>query len=156
MSYYDKEFMDIIKLGYNLVTFDYSGFGKSGGVPTEKRILEDVTLIVQNVLTKYNRENVMIVGKGLGSVVAAYAARRHKINRLVLDEPITNIRDIFPKTVQSVFKFLFSEFDLQTYLYGYQGNVLLISNDLAKYKEVSPYISEIVGYNEKNHYKKNY
>jgi hypothetical protein len=156
VSFYEKEFMDIIKLGYNVLSFDYSGFGKSGGVPNERRIFEDVSLVVQDTLTKYNPENIIIIGKGMGGVAAAYGARRHKLNKLVLDRPLLSIKDIFPAAISSVFRFLFREFDLQTYLNGYFGKSLLLFDreTQQKYEKILNIVSEKSLIEKNNPYKK--
>lgn len=156
MSFYEKEFRDIIDLGYNLVTFDYSGFGKSSGVPSERRIFDDMSLLIQNMLTKYNSENIIITGKGLGSVVASYGARRHKLNKLILYNPILNIKEIFPSYVANIFKFLFNEFNIKTYLNGYLGKTILITeNNVEKYDEIMEIISQKILVDKNNNvYKK--
>ena len=76
-----------------IVTFNYRGYGKSGGVATEKNILQDGLKIAQLVQKNYG--DFYLLGFSLGSSVAAYAASKQKVSALFLIGAFDSIKDLF-------------------------------------------------------------
>ncbi len=77
----------------NVLVYDYSGYGESGGIPMEKNTYRDVKLVyewlVQNV-TKHEH-NVILYGQSVGSGPSCYlASRRSNVGGLVLHSPFTS------------------------------------------------------------------
>ncbi len=73
---------------YNFIAFNYPGYGKSQGNPSQKKIL-------QYALELYNKYHPDIVaGRSLGSAVATYLASKEKVEKLLLITPIDSIRNI--------------------------------------------------------------
>jgi len=65
-----------------IVTFNYRGYGKSGGVANEQNILQDGLKIAE--LVEKNYGDFYLLGYSLGSNVAAYVALKHKLSALFL------------------------------------------------------------------------
>jgi len=67
--------IDIIRelqaLGYNVFIFDYRGFGRSNGVPSEKGLYSDV-IGAYNYLKErgFSDKNIVVFGRSLGGAVA--------------------------------------------------------------------------------------
>jgi pimeloyl-ACP methyl ester carboxylesterase len=73
-------------LGYNVLAFDYRGFGENPGVPSEPGLYEDA-LAAYNYLVKdmgVRPSHVLIHGISLGSTVAVDLATKVPANGLVL------------------------------------------------------------------------
>lgn len=74
--------------GYEIICFNYRGYGKSSGEPSEKVLFEDALLIYDT----YAKDNsVVLVGRSLGSGVASYVASKRKVQGLVLITPYDSI-----------------------------------------------------------------
>ncbi|WP_456479879.1 alpha/beta hydrolase [Nautilia sp.] len=73
---------------YNFLAFNYPGYDGSGGKPCEKCILK----YAAEIYDKYKPDIVM--GRSLGSAVAAYTASLKKVDKLVLITPFDSIVNI--------------------------------------------------------------
>lgn len=113
-------------LGYSVLAFDYSGFGKSDGIPGEQQIYEDASYMVALLRQTYHPNQIVIYGKGLGASVATYVARRYDIPTLILISPFPSARTIVSRTPLKFIASLFSEFKTLEYLSGYRGKSLSI------------------------------
>lgn len=86
--------------GVSIAVFNYRGYGESEGVPGQKALFADA-LFVFDQLTKvhgYAPEQIVPVGRSLGSGVAVYlASSRKEIKRLVLVTPYDSIRTLASK-----------------------------------------------------------
>ena len=65
-----------------IITFNYRSYGKSGGVVSEKNILEDGLKIAGIVQKNYG--DFYLLGFSLGSIVASYIASKQKVKALFL------------------------------------------------------------------------
>ena len=126
MSHYEKDIMAIYDMGFNVLAFDYSGFGKSKEIPTESKLFEDISIIINHVSKTYSKNDIVLYGKGLGCCVAAYGARRYGLPKIVLHSPIESIKNVFKKNILRILNFMFKEFDIKLYLDGYKGRSLMI------------------------------
>ena len=128
MSYCDNKISSLKQLGYNVLIFDYSGFGKSSGVPSEQQLYDDASMITALVRQTYSTEQIILYGESLGATIAIYVAIRYKIPLVILESPLPSMRIIAEKILGRA-KFLafpFIEFNIENYLKGYHGKSLLI------------------------------
>ena len=65
-----------------VITWNYRGYGKSGGVANEKNILQDGLKIAELVQKNYG--DFYLLGFSLGSSVAAYVAKNQRVSALFL------------------------------------------------------------------------
>ncbi|MBU1218335.1 alpha/beta hydrolase [Myxococcota bacterium] len=89
---------------FNVFAFDYRGYGKSKGKPTEKGTYLDA-LAAYNWLTKTKKirpESIIIYGRSLGGAVAAQLATQVPAGGLILDSTFTSLNDVASR----VFRFL--------------------------------------------------
>lgn len=77
---------------WRIVAFNYRGYGRSGGTPTQDDVLADAEQIVRFVET--HDGEVMIMGYSLGAAVAAYTAARKAPKKLVLVAPFYDIHSL--------------------------------------------------------------
>ncbi len=74
--------------GYDVLCFNYRGYGLSSGEPSERALFEDALLIYD---TYAKDKSVVLVGRSLGSGVASYVASKRKVQGLVLITPYDSI-----------------------------------------------------------------
>ncbi|KAL3784408.1 hypothetical protein HJC23_001292 [Cyclotella cryptica] len=77
----------------NVLVYDYSGYGESGGVPMEKNTYRDIKLIYEWVVANVTQHEskVILYGQSVGSGPSCYlASRRENVGGLVLHSPFTS------------------------------------------------------------------
>lgn len=77
----------------NVLVYDYSGYGESGGIPMEKNTYRDVKLVYEWVVKNVTQHehNVILYGQSVGSGPSCYlASRRSNVGGLVLHSPFTS------------------------------------------------------------------
>jgi pimeloyl-ACP methyl ester carboxylesterase len=77
----------------NVLVYDYSGYGESGGIPMEKNTYRDVKLVYEWVVKNvtHHEHNVILYGQSVGSGPSCYlASRRSNVGGLVLHSPFTS------------------------------------------------------------------
>jgi len=86
--------------GYDVFTFDYRGYGRSEGSPTQDGVHRDAQSALETVLTlpDINKERLFVLGQSLGGAIAVYAVAnsQHKnhVKALILDSAFSSYRDI--------------------------------------------------------------
>jgi len=73
--------------GAHILTFDYRGFGKSSGTPTEEGLIIDGISVVEWALrvARILPENIVLVGHSLGTAVATAVVEHYAQNRPDVD-----------------------------------------------------------------------
>jgi alpha-beta hydrolase superfamily lysophospholipase len=84
----------ILSKGYEFYTFDYRGFGKSGGKITEKDLLEDALFVYDGLVNRYGEKNVILYGRSLGTSLATFIASQHQPKHLFLEAPFHSMLDM--------------------------------------------------------------
>jgi len=64
---------------FNVFTFDYRGYGRSGGEPSKRGLYEDSVAAIEYILTKpgIDHDNVFVFGQSLGGVNAMVALAKN-------------------------------------------------------------------------------
>jgi pimeloyl-ACP methyl ester carboxylesterase len=128
ISYRQNKILSLHQMNYNVLIFDYSGFGRSSGIPNEQQLYDDSCLITSTVLQKYNSNQIVLYGEQLGCSIATYIARRYNIPTLILESPLPSIKYIFTERMRKFFSIFFTEFNTELYLNGYKGRTLILYN----------------------------
>ena len=84
-------------LGLNVFAFDYRGYGKSRGYPSEKGTYLDALAAYEVVRNKHGDKEeppVLVFGRSLGGAVAAELVLRRKAKAIVLESTFTSIGDM--------------------------------------------------------------
>ncbi|MBN1839362.1 MAG: alpha/beta hydrolase [Campylobacterales bacterium] len=80
--------------GYDVIAFNYRGYGKSGGKPSEEAFFSDALKIYD---TYARGRKVVIMGRSLGSGVASFLASKRVNDGLVLLTPYDSIVSVAQK-----------------------------------------------------------
>lgn len=84
-----------LELGVSVFTFDYRGYGRSEGKPSEEGTYQDGQAAVQWLRRRgFAPEHIIVLGKSLGGGVASELALRETIGGLILQSTFTNIADM--------------------------------------------------------------
>jgi fermentation-respiration switch protein FrsA (DUF1100 family) len=108
-------------LGYAVLAFDYSGYGKSGGVPSEKSMYRDASVMVALLLQKHEPSEIVVYGFSMGASVAAYVAARYAIPTLVMESPLSSMREVIKRRYGGIISLLCPEFDTAAHLAKFHG-----------------------------------
>ena len=84
------------KLKIHIFIFDYRGYGKSQGKPSEEGTYRDGVAALEHLRSRQNLEagEIVLFGQSLGAAVATEIAVRHPGLPLILEAPFTSIRDM--------------------------------------------------------------
>jgi hypothetical protein len=128
ISHKQRKMIEIRNIGYSVLAFDYSGYGKSGGSPNERNLYDDASMMVSLLLKTYKHKQIILYGESLGGPVATYVAKKYSIPTLILEGPLPSVKILIKNKypILSFIAFLFPEFDTETYLKDYKGKSLII------------------------------
>ena len=92
-SFSTKLFSEVLKA--NVFTFDYRGYGKSEGTPTEAGVKQDADAALAWLCEqdKVQPADVIIVGHSLGGGLACYLAKKHGCKALILQRTFSSLPD---------------------------------------------------------------
>lgn len=77
-----------LNAGFNIIIYDYRGFGKSTGeIDNQDDLLSDAQLVYEYAKSKYEEPEITIIGYSLGSGIASSVASKNNPRRLVLKSP---------------------------------------------------------------------
>ncbi len=92
----------ITGLGVNILLFDYRGYGRSDGSPSESKVYADAEACYRWLLSEKGvlPQDIVVFGRSLGGAVAIELAGRVNCGALVVESSFTSARDmarlIFP------------------------------------------------------------
>jgi len=82
---------------FDLLIYDYRGYGKSTGKITEQNLYHDADFIYNDLLEKYEEQNIIVYGRSIGTGVASYVASTNNPGFLILESPYFNLSDLTGK-----------------------------------------------------------
>jgi len=90
---FQRQLQQLSSLGYGVMAFDYRGFGRNPGTPTEAGVYADAKAAYRYLTHEYGvvPSRVILVGRSLGSAVAVETATRVTATGLVLLSPIDSV-----------------------------------------------------------------
>lgn len=87
---------ELYSLGYDVFIFDYRGFGRSNGVPSEEGLYNDALGAYDYLKERgYENRDIILFGRSLGGVVAIFLASVVKDFRgLIVDSSFSSSQDL--------------------------------------------------------------
>ncbi|MEO8416497.1 MAG: alpha/beta fold hydrolase [Ginsengibacter sp.] len=114
---YAKYVTNFTKHGYEVWITDYPGYGKTTGNFTEEDVYKQAMEVYKLANSKFEKNNIIVYGKSLGSGIASWLASKVPCRRLILETPYYSIPDLFnihapiyPVDAMSKFKFPTGEY----------------------------------------------
>ncbi len=85
----------LLDKGYDLIIYDYRGFGKSKGKRNEQNMLQDALAVYAFAERHYSARNIVLFGRSLGSAFACFLAEKKACRMLILETPFSSMADLF-------------------------------------------------------------
>jgi len=84
------------RLGLDVFIFDYRGYGRSSGKPTEQGTYKDAEAAWRHLVEtrQVNPDQIIVFGRSLGGAVASWLAQTHSPGALILESTFTSLPDI--------------------------------------------------------------
>lgn len=113
---------DLEYLGMDMLILDYRGYGKSGGVITEKGLLLDAKAAYDHARSLgYADTGIYIYGRSVGTGIAAHLAQGKPVAGLILESPYTSLRGMINREFWFMLPFLYLSYTLD--IAGKLGNI---------------------------------
>lgn len=95
ISYHQRLMNDLYEHGYGLLMFDYRGYGKSTGKPSEYGLYKDIDAAAAFLTArKIYPDNTILWGLSLGGAVVAERATKGQYRGLILQSTFTSAQDM--------------------------------------------------------------
>ena len=84
------------RLGLDVFIFDYRGYGRSEGKPTEHGTYKDAEAAWRYLVEtrQVNPDQIIVFGRSLGGAIASWLAQTHPPGALILESTFTSLPDI--------------------------------------------------------------
>lgn len=86
--------MVLNRMGVNLLLFDYRGYGRSSGVPSEAGLTRDAQACWNWIRERTGPERIVVMGESLGGGVASALAAENRPAGLILESTFTSAVDL--------------------------------------------------------------
>jgi len=97
MSTHYRSLAWVTEAGFDLVVFDYRGYGTSTGTPEREKLVQDGVLLLNWVLAKSKSPDIFLVGQSLGGAVVVPVLAKspsERVKLLVLDSTFDSYRKV--------------------------------------------------------------
>jgi hypothetical protein len=86
----------LLNQGLSVFIFDYRGYGKSTGRPSEKGLYRDGIAAYDHLVREEHitSENIVLFGRSLGAAVAVDIALKREVKALILESAFTSTKDM--------------------------------------------------------------
>lgn len=91
---------DLQRLPVHVFVFDYRGYGRSKGIPTEKGVYADACAAFEVVRSEYDDMDeppIILYGRSLGGPIAAKVALEKQVAGIVIENTFTSLHEIARK-----------------------------------------------------------
>jgi dipeptidyl aminopeptidase/acylaminoacyl peptidase len=115
--------------GYTVLAFDYRGFGKTVGTPTDVGVNDDTHAAYDWLAAQKPAYKIGVYGRSLGTAMCLKVAVDRQATALVLESPISSIQEIINEsttlTTPSEY-YVDSQLNNLTEIPGYAGDLLIM------------------------------
>ncbi|ORM41368.1 Alpha/beta hydrolase domain-containing protein 17C [Babesia sp. Xinjiang] len=83
----------ISKWQVNLLMYDYSGYGLSGGKPSEENLYKNIEAVYDHMISRFGVDpnKVIVYGRSIGSGPTVHLALRRPVLGVILQSPIASV-----------------------------------------------------------------
>ncbi len=124
---------ELHRRGISVFLFDYRGYGRSDGIPSEPGLYLDVLAAYDYLLNERKIPSTRIIafGRSLGAPVAGELARRRQVAGLILETPFPSVKAVARRLFRGLPAHLLlkSRFDLAARLREIHVPVLVLHGD---------------------------
>ena len=114
-------------LNYDLLIYDYRGYGKSSGNISEKAFFSDAQFIYDELRKSYSESEIILYGRSVGTGIAAHLASYNNPKLIILETPFFSLKDIaehyYPWLPSFILKY---PFRTDRFITKIRGEVILI------------------------------
>lgn len=104
--------------GYDILFFDYRGYGKSdGSYQNTDQLLNDALKVYDYTKTRYSEKNIVVLGYSLGSGLATFAAAKNQPKMLILNAPYYSWKTLVSEQIAPPVPQFMVRYDIPTYQY---------------------------------------
>lgn len=86
--------IDFTVLGYDVLMYDYRGYGKSKGKSNPNNLYHDSFEVFNWAIQEFNPPKIILYGRSLGSTVATHLATKVNADILILETPFAEFEDV--------------------------------------------------------------
>jgi uncharacterized protein len=121
-------------LGVGVFIFDYRGYGRSEGKPTEQGTYLDAEAALEYLHSRgdVNLGRLVLFGRSLGCAVAAELASKNDVQGVVLQSPFTSIRAMAKRTypfLPGIGSFVRTRYDTLSKVGGIRAPMIVLHGD---------------------------
>lgn len=91
---------------YDLLIYDYRGYGKSNGSISETSFYHDAMYIYKKLVSDYGEDHIVVYGRSIGTGVASKVASEANPKHLILESPYYSFPDLVKNILPIVPHFL--------------------------------------------------
>ena len=84
----------LVKMGFSVLVMDYRGYGKSTGKRTKQHLFDDAKLWYDWLNEKYNKDEIIIYGRSIGTGIASWLTSQTNPRHLLLETPYYSLADM--------------------------------------------------------------
>ena len=119
VSYYLETLKVFKRLGLSALIFDYRGYGRSQGKPSEQGTYLDAEAAWQYLThtQKIAPQQLIIWGRSLGGAIATRTAARHPAGLLIIESAFTSVPDVAHAHIAWLPAWVFAEYRYDTRRY---------------------------------------
>jgi len=92
--------LKMLRPHFNVLIFDYSGYGHSGGKPTEAQLYQDGQNAYDFLRKTTKPEDIILYGVSLGGGVASHVATKNECSGLILQSTFSGVDDFVPSLLK--------------------------------------------------------
>ena len=120
LTYRQDQYQIFHQLGYQVLAFDYRGYGQSTGNPSEKHMYQDAETVWDYLIRSgYTPEKLIVYGESIGCAVASHLASQRPVKRLILQSGFNRLANVAHHLIggpQRLWKLLCPEFPTECFL----------------------------------------
>lgn len=80
--------------GYEVLLYDFRGYGKSSGKRTMSKLYNDAQFIYDELTEEYGEDKVIVYGRSLGTGLASWIGGHNKPKQVILETPYFSLGDV--------------------------------------------------------------